>query len=68
MWRPCGVLDDVYQKDMAIIRTWQQWSIYLADLSNVNLTEINSMTIMIGDDATEERGQGVLYIDDICLH
>jgi len=30
MWRPCGVLDDVYQKDMAIIRTWQQWSILIS--------------------------------------
>ena len=48
--------------------SWQQWSIPLADLTNVNLTEINSMTITIGDEATEERGKGVMFIDDICLH
>ncbi len=48
--------------------SWQQWSIPLADLTNLNLTEINSMTITIGDQATEESGQGTLYIDDICLH
>jgi len=48
--------------------SWQQWSIPLTNLNNVNLTEINSMTITIGDEATEEAGKGMLYIDDICLH
>ncbi len=48
--------------------TWQQWSIPLEDLNNVNLTEIISMTIIIGDETTEDGGQGVLYIDDIYLH
>jgi hypothetical protein len=47
---------------------WQQWSIPLADVAGVNLAEITSMTIVIGDDATEEGGIGVLYMDDICLH
>ena len=27
MWRPCGVLDDTYEKDIAIIRTRPQWII-----------------------------------------
>jgi len=48
--------------------TWQQWSIPLTDVTGVNLSEVTSMTIVIGDDATEEGGTGVLYIDDICLH
>jgi hypothetical protein len=47
---------------------WQQWSIPLADVTDVNLSEITSMTIMIGGDTTEEGGTGMLYIDDICLH
>lgn len=33
MWRPCGVLDDTYQKDMSIIRTWQQWSLLIAAIT-----------------------------------
>jgi len=48
--------------------TWQQWSIPLTDFAGVNLNEITSMTIVIGDDATEEGGTGLVYIDDICLH
>ena len=48
--------------------TWQQWSIPLADVTGVNLSEITSMTIVIGDEATEEGGTGLVYIDDIYLH
>ncbi len=25
MWRPCGVIDDTYEKDLAIVRTVPQW-------------------------------------------
>ena len=27
--RPCGVLEETYEKDIAIIRTWQHWTILL---------------------------------------
>ena len=47
---------------------WLQWSIPLSDFVGVNLGEITSMTIVIGDDATEEGGTGLIYIDDVCLH
>jgi hypothetical protein len=47
---------------------WLQWSIPLSDFAGVNPGEITSMTIMIGDDATEEGGMGELYIDDVCLY
>lgn len=30
--RPCGVADETYEKDMAIIRTWEHWIILLAAL------------------------------------
>jgi len=47
--------------------TWQEWSIALADVAGVNLAEITSMTIVIGDNATGGSGMGTVYIDDICL-
>ena len=31
--RPCGVVDETYQKDIAIIRTWQHWTILLVALA-----------------------------------
>jgi branched-chain amino acid transport system permease protein len=31
--RPCGVVDETYQKDIAIIRTWQHWTIFLVALA-----------------------------------
>jgi Tol biopolymer transport system component len=48
--------------------TWQQWSIPLVDFTGLNPSEITSMAIVIGDDATEEGGTGLVYIDDIYLH
>lgn len=30
MYRACGVIDQTYPKDMAIIRTWQHWTILVA--------------------------------------
>ena len=47
---------------------WQQWSIPLANVTNVNLTSVHYMAIEIGDGLTEESGTGKLYIDDICLY
>jgi len=54
--------------DVLISDTWEQWSIPLADITGVNLAEITSMTIVIGDEATEEGGTGLIYIDDIYLY
>ncbi|MDY6967882.1 MAG: branched-chain amino acid ABC transporter permease [Spirochaetota bacterium] len=33
MWRPCGVIDDTYEKDLAIIRTPLQWTLTIAGLT-----------------------------------
>jgi hypothetical protein len=51
-----------------VLNIWEQWSIPLADVTGVNLSGITSMAIVIGDEATEESGTGLLVIDDICLH
>jgi len=32
MWRPCGIFDDSYGKDIAVVRTPAQWTILLAAL------------------------------------
>jgi len=32
MWRPCGVFDDTYEKDIAIVRTPTQWMITVGSL------------------------------------
>jgi hypothetical protein len=52
--------------DVLMSDTWQQWSIPLAEVSGVSCGEITSMTIVIGDDVTEEGGTG--HIDDIYQH
>ena len=33
MWRPCGIFDDTYGKDIAIVRTPTQWTITIASLA-----------------------------------
>ncbi len=37
MWRPCGIFDDTYEKDMAIIRTRAQWVLTVAGLVLLSL-------------------------------
>jgi len=57
--RPCGITDETYEKDMAIVRTWQHWTVLLAALVAmylfplwgsyylVSLTNYLSLTIIV---------------------
>ena len=57
MWRPCGAIDDTYEKDLAIVRTRIQWAwlavglilLYLVPymVSAVTLNTINYIAITI---------------------
>jgi branched-chain amino acid transport system permease protein len=57
MWRPCGAIDDTYEKDLAIVRTGTQWAwlvvglilLYLVPymVSAVALNTINFIAITI---------------------
>ncbi len=37
MWRPCGAIDDTYEKDLAIVRTRIQWAWLAAGRANLLL-------------------------------
>jgi hypothetical protein len=65
-----GNADVITHPDPAVLLldNWQQWSIPLADVTNIDLTAIQNIAIVIGDNTTEEGGIGELYIDDICLY
>jgi branched-chain amino acid transport system permease protein len=57
MWRPCGAIDDTYEKDLAIVRTGPQWAGLAAGLillllvpymvSAVALNTINYIAITV---------------------
>jgi len=57
MWRPCGAIDDTYEKDLAIVRTRLQWGSMMAGLialflmpyyvSGVTLNTVNHIAITI---------------------
>ena len=57
MWRPCGAIDDTYEKDLAIVRTGAQWAwlalglilLYLVPymVSAVTLNTINYIAITV---------------------
>lgn len=57
MWRPCGAIDDTYEKDLSIVRTRLQWEVMIAGLillyllpylvSGVVLNTINFIAISI---------------------
>jgi branched-chain amino acid transport system permease protein len=57
MWRPCGAIDDTYEKDLAIIRTVPQWASLVVGLlllflvpylvSAVTLNTINFIAITV---------------------
>ncbi|MHC4700763.1 MAG: LamG domain-containing protein, partial [Planctomycetota bacterium] len=53
----------------ALIDTWTEWNIDLAEFAGVNLTDVNSIAIGLGDrDNPEPGGSGKMYFDDIRLY
>ena len=66
-----GNRKDITHPDPAAltVNDWQQWSIPLADFTNVDLTAIEVMYIGTGVPASNQSGgSGLVRIDDIELH
>jgi len=66
-----GNRKDITNPDPAAltVNNWQQWSIPLADFTDVDLTAIKVMYIGVGDPAGSQLGgSGLVRIDDIELH
>jgi len=40
MSRPCGVIDKSYEKDMAIVRTWQHWTVLIVSVGILYLLPV----------------------------
>ena len=54
-----------------LINQWTEWNIPLQSFAdqNVDLTNVNSLCIGIGDsDSSEPGGKGIMYIDDVRLY
>jgi L-ascorbate metabolism protein UlaG (beta-lactamase superfamily) len=59
------------EPNAALIEDWTEWTIDLKDFSDasVNLTDINSISIGLGDKAgSQNSGSGTLFFDDIRLY
>jgi hypothetical protein len=68
-----GTAGTVYHDDpnAALISTWTEWNIDLKDFAGqgVDLTDVNSITIGIGDASSSlPGGSGKMYVDDIRLY
>ena len=68
-----GTTGTVYHEnpDATQISTWTEWNIDLKDFSDqgVDLTDVNSITIGIGDASSSlPGGSGKMFIDDISLY
>lgn len=52
------------------IQGWRRWDIPLQEFADkgINLTDVNTITIGIGDKANPPGGLGKMYFDDIGLH
>jgi hypothetical protein len=52
------------------IHAWTQWDIPLQEFADkgINLTDVNTITIGIGDKTNPPGGAGKMYFDDIGLH
>jgi len=52
------------------IHGWTRWDIPLQEFADkgINLTDVNTITIGIGDKANPPGGMGKMYFDDIGLH
>ncbi len=56
----------VTHPDLAIRSGWNEWQIPFSDLANVNLSDVQTMTIGVGDpDSPSMGGTGLIFIDDI---
>ena len=50
-------------------QSWHEWMIDLADFSGVDVTNLVSIAIGVGqEDAVTSSASGTLYFDDICLY
>jgi hypothetical protein len=61
----------VYHDDQnaAQIDTWTQWNIDLNDFAGINLADVNSIAIGLGDrNNPQAGGSGKMYFDDIALY
>jgi len=57
------------EPEVLTVNDWQQWSIPLADFTDVDLTAIKVMYIGVGDPTSNQPGgSGLVRIDDIELH
>jgi len=53
----------------ALIDTWTEWNIDLAEFTGVNLANVNSISIGLGDrNNPQPGGSGKMYFDDIRLY
>ncbi len=61
-----GHVATVTNPDAAIRSGWNEWQIPFNDLANVNLSNVQTMTIGLGDpDNPTAGGTGLVFIDDI---
>jgi hypothetical protein len=67
-----GMTAIVYHDDLLVTLTdaWIQWSIPFNKLANVNLTDVHSLTIGIGQrgNSTVSGSSGIVFFDDIGLY
>jgi len=68
-----GTTGTVYHEDpnATLMDTWTEWNIDLKDFQDqgVNLSDVNSITIGIGDkENPQPGGSGKMYFDDIALY
>ena len=53
----------------ALINTWTEWNIDLAEFTGVNLANVNSISLGLGDrNNPQPGGSGKMYFDDIRLY
>jgi len=61
----------VFHQDpnVALVDTWTEWNIDLADFDGVNLADVNAIAIGLGNrDNPQPGGSGKMYFDDIRLY
>jgi len=64
-----GNSKSVENEDAVQSRTWTEWAIPFSDIEGIDLAQVKTLTIRIGDPAAQQAGsEGKIYIDDIALY
>jgi hypothetical protein len=63
------VIENTAEQNAVQSTTWTEWAIPMSDIEGIDLSQVKTLAIRIGDPAAQQAGsKGKIYIDDIAIY